>query len=391
MENKRDVIKEITNTTLVKNQTFHFLTLIFATIIILVISGILGAFRSGKFEKTYDYVKVNQNYQDIDYNSEVFKFWSKESKEVIEIRTELIYHEPSGTFIEIEYPFYKGYYSNYFWESSWFYVDTLTNSLIIMLFYITLTNFLISRNKAKNGEYLYLKDEINEIVLVKNEIPSSSFEPFMEKWNYGRKVNQHISNVKFKLSKLESKTKYEIKKEFYIIEENGDSTFKIPDRVLTPEEEKYLKTKKELELLITEQYIKTNIRFSKVKHFKTIHPSFVTTGKNSIIESTDEYSSIKSDTNKRSEDFTKKGLFGLALSMVIASVLSFTLFSAEEGWLLILYSIFIRLLPLVLQVVMSLMYINTHFEQQLIPTLKNRLNIINIYLSDKNKEAKGEF
>lgn len=382
---KQKQIKEMSTANLVQNQTFHFLSLILATFIILAISGILGAFRSGRFEKTYDYVEVEMRMDLIDYNSKEFELWSERSKELIVIRKELEYHEQSNSFIEVEYQYYKGYYTNYFWQSYWFYTDTILNSLIVMLFYITLTNYLISRNKLKHDEYLYLRDELNDIVLVKNDVPSSTFEPFMERWNYSRKVNQHISNVKFKLSKLEKETDYQIKKDFYIIDENYNSKFVIPEKELTKEQELYLNSKKELELQLTDGFINNNVRFSKVKYFKEIYPSFVTTGKNAIVNSTDEYSSIKSDTSKRTEDFSRKGLLGLVATAAVSMVLSFSLFSAQEGWLLLIYSIFLRLLPLTLQVFLSFMYTNSHFEQQLVPTLKYRLNIINMYLTEKNE------
>lgn len=371
---------------LISKQTRNMFILIVSIIVITISNGILGAFKSGKFYKTYDYVEVNIPYEEVNYDDPIFKDWTPQSKEVIKYETEYLYDETIHENIKIKVKMYKGYNSNYFYKSFWFYAETLANTVTVLLFYITLVNFLISKRVNEDEVYIKLESELNELIYEKNALPSYTFEPFIEKWNRDRKRKQHISNVKYSLAKLEQKTSFKIRREFLINNEQGELIFKVPKRELTKQELKYLNKKEELESKLEETYINQFVEFDKVKHFKYIHASFVTTGKNDIIESTDEYSSIKSDKAKQTEDYTKKALLGLSISAFMATLLSFTLMRVDDNWLLIVYYVFMKMLPLILQIVFAIDYVNTIMRIQKIPILRYRLNITNIYLATKEEE-----
>ena len=181
-----------------------------------------------------------------------------------------------------------------------FYSETFLHTLMVMILYIALTNFLIVRKKEDNENYKKLIKDLNEITIETNSLPATTFEPFIEEWNNQRKIKQHISNIKYKLSRLENKTSYKVRKTFYVKTDQG-IVFKEPEQesLLNRKERKYLYKKKELETFLEKEYIEKHVLFEKVKHFKKIHPSFVTTGKNDIVKSTDEYSSIKNNKENK--------------------------------------------------------------------------------------------
>lgn len=389
MNNQENKIKTGDTNVLVSTQTRNLFVLIVAVIVIMIISGILGAFKSGKFMKTYDFVEVNIPYDEVNYNDPIFKDLTDRSKEVIKYEKEYMFNEETQENIEIKVKMYKGYNTKYFFQSSWFYGDAALNTLIVLIFYITLVGYLLAKRMMNDQLYIKLEGELNQLVIEENQLPAVTFEPFIYDWNMIRKKKQHISNIKYKLAKLEQKTPYKIRKEFYVKNEEGKVVFQIPNRELTYKEFKYLETKENLESYITDEYINEHVEFEKVKYFKYIHPSFVTTGKNEIIQSTDEYSAIQTNKEKQSKDYAKKALLGLAISFAIASLLSYTLFKIDEGWLVVVWNVFMRMLPLVLQVVLAIDYVNRLMGTQKIPVLRYRLNIANLYLANKsNKEVK---
>lgn len=386
MNNKDKEVKIGETTIIISKQTRNLFILIMSIIIITIISGILGAFKSGKFYKTYDYVEVNIPYDELDYSLPIFDAWDKDSKEVIKYETEWIFDEDLGHSVPIVVKMYKGYNTKYFFQSSWFYAEALLNSVIVLMFYISLVNYLVSKRLDNDELYLTLEGELNQLIVVDNALPANSFEPFIERWNLARKKKQHISNVKYKLARLEQSTPYKVRREFYKKDEEGNSLFIIPERELTKKELKYVERKERLESYITKEYIEEHVEFEKVKHFKYIHASFVTTGNNNIIQSTDEYSSIKSHKEKQREDFGRKALIGMSISFAIASILSFTLFRVEEGWIIILYNVFMNMLPLLIQIVLAIDYVNIIMKAQYIPVARYRLNIANLYLTNEVDE-----
>ena len=76
---------------LVSKKGRSLIFLIIATIIVSMLAGVLGAFKSGKFYKTYDYVEVNVPYDQVDYSDSIFEYKSKASREIIKYEKEYTY------------------------------------------------------------------------------------------------------------------------------------------------------------------------------------------------------------------------------------------------------------------------------------------------------------
>jgi hypothetical protein len=401
LENKKPQPEKTGASILVSESSRNGFVLIIAILFVSIMSGILGAFKNGEFQKTYDFVQVNVAVSEVDFNDPVFSQITDKSREFIYDKEVIMYDEEFGETYIITVPWYKGYYKNYFFNSSWFYLETMMNTLMVAIFYVALINFLIAKKKSKDRVYLKLTGEINNIVVEKNDVPSTTFEPFLDDWNSDRKKRQFKSNIKYKLSKLERKTKFKIKRLFQEKDENGKVKFTYEPEILTKKikwykwfsreskkqrkARKYINKKMSLETYLTKNYIDENVLYEKVKYFKYIYPSFVYNGKNGIHKTTDEYSAITSDDKRKSKDLGRKILLGFATTSIFATILSFTLFSADENWLIVVYTVILKLLPLVLQWILGVDYSNSYMSDQLIPTQKYRLSIINMYLSNKDK------
>jgi hypothetical protein len=374
---------------LISKTTRNGVIFFIAVILISILSGALGAFKNGEFQKTYDLISVEVPVKDLDYGDDVFESYTSKSREVFYIRKEIKFNEQTQENFTVETEYYRGYYTKYFFESSWFYLETALNISLMFMFYITFVNFLISKKEEKDKIFNMLSDEINKLVYEDNAIPSSSFEPFLEDWNDKRKKKQYISNMKYKLNLLENKTSFKVRKEFWKKEEleNGKTrlVFKKPERPLTKKEERYYSKRERIKSFLDENYIEENAVFEKVKYFKYIYPSFVHSGKNGVHKTNDEYSSMKTSSEVYRNDLFKKLGISLMVTSLFATVLSFTIFRLTDDWIVIAYNILLKFLPLTLQAILAVWYSNIYMNQQLIPNLKNRLNIINIYLSEKDQ------
>ena len=401
---KPEIGKAIGNV-LISETSRNGLILIIAIVFVSIMSGILGAFKNGEFQRTYDFVSVDVPVSEVDYTDDIFSQFSKDSREFKYDKVEILYDEELGENYEVTTYWYKGYYKNYFFGSSWFFLETMMNTLMVTIFYIALINYLIAKKKSDDVVYRKLTSEINDIVIEKNSVPSSTFEPFLDEWNGDRKVKQFISNIKYKLSKLERRTPFKVRKIFYKRDEQGKLIFVKDEEFLNKKikflafrkgwllqkrARHYIQTKERLNSFLSEEYILQNVVYEKVKYFKYIYPSFVYNGKNGIHKTTDEYSAITPDSKKLKKDLVAKVMLGFAVTSAFATVLSFTLFKADENWLIIVYTVILKLLPLVLQWILGIDYSNTYMSDQLIPTQKYRLSIINIYLSDKDKYVKRD-
>lgn len=397
-ENKKEVVvQKEQRRVLVTRTNRNAVVLIIAVFLVAALSGLLGAFKNGEFQKTYDYVVVNKEVSELNYEDPVFEDMSKDSREVFSVEDKIIYDEITNESSIVTVDWYGGYYKNYFFASYWFYLETLFNTVLVLIFYIALVNFLVSRRQDKDELYNTLSEEINGMV-VDNELPAVTFEPFLEVWNNNRKVKQHIANVKYKISKLVKRTKYKIRKVFYHKNENGDLVFIYPEgidqkykffqlrkRYLQFRQLKFYRKKVGYEELLTKSYIETNVIYEKVKHFNKIDPSFIYSGNNGLHKTTDEYSSIKGDKKAFSKDLRKKVIIGFSITMMVTSILAFTMFRAEDNWIVIVYMVFLRMLPLVVQTIMGIDYTNVYMEKQLIPTLKYRISIASIFIANEGK------
>ena len=153
--------------------------------------------------------------EEVDLNDRAFSELSIDSR-VIKFDKKVIYYDEilGESFEKTEY-WYKGYYKNYFYSSPWFYLETLMNTITVIIFYVALVNFLIIKKKSKDYLFTKMTDEIDDLVSVRNDVPASSFEPFLDDWNEKRKIRQFKSNMKYKISKLERKTPFRIKGYLY--------------------------------------------------------------------------------------------------------------------------------------------------------------------------------
>ncbi|NCU41381.1 MAG: hypothetical protein EOM19_01490 [Candidatus Moranbacteria bacterium] len=383
---------------LVSETSRNGLVLIVAILFVSIMSGILGAFKNGEFQQTYDFVQVEKAVSEINFEEEIFSQMTKKSRQVIYDKEEVLYNEELGETYVVTTSWFKGYYKSYFYESSWFYLETMMNTITVTIFYIALINFLIAKKKTKDVVYLKLTGDINDIVVEKNNVPSTTFEPFLDDWNSERKKRQFKANIRYKISKLERKTPFKIKKIFKEKNEEGQfvfvrepeflkKKFKIftKNRIKQRRANRYINRKMSLESFLTSEYISENVLYERVKYFKYIYASFIYNGKNGIHKTTDEYSAITSNDAKKNKDLFKKMVLGLAATLSFATVLSFTLFSANENWLIVVYNVALKLLPFILQWILGIDYSNRYMSDQLIPTQKYRLNIINMYLSNREK------
>jgi len=382
---------------LVSKTSRNGIILILAVLIVAGLSGLLGAFKNGEFQRTYDFVSVNVAVADLDYEAEIFDQMSKDSRQVYSIEPKIIYDEETNTTTIQETNWYSGYYKSYFFASEWFYLETLFNTVLVMIFYISLINFLISRRQDKDEIYIALSSDINGMI-VDNDLPAVKFEPFLDIWNNNRKIKQHIANVKFQISKLIKKTPYRIRKVFDKKDDKGNILFVFPAELHEKikfyhliklnrrrRQLKFYQKKTILESKLTKSYIENTVVFEKVKYFKQIDPSFIYSGKNGLHKTTDEYSSIQNDGKVLSKDLRKKVLVGFSITMMITSILAFTMFKATDDWIVIVYMVALRMLPLVLQTIMGIDYSNSYMQKQLIPTIKYRLSIASVFLANDGK------
>ena len=233
LENRKPQSEKMGTNILVSETSRNGIVLIIAILFVSIMSGILGAFKNGEFQKTYDFVQVDIAISEVDFNDPVFSQLTDKSREFIYDKEIIMYDEEFGETYVIKVPWYKGYYKNYFFNSSWFYLETLMNTIMVTIFYVALINFLIAKKKSQDRVYLRLTSEINNIVVERNDVPSTTFEPFLDDWNSSRKKRQFKSNIKYKLSKLERKTKFKIKRLFQEKDENGKVRFNYEPEILT--------------------------------------------------------------------------------------------------------------------------------------------------------------
>lgn len=391
---------------LVSETSRNGFVLFLAILIVAILSGVLGAFKNGEFQRSYDFVEINKPLLEVDYTSQEFENYKNDSREYIFDKTVLMYDEVLGENYEETVVWYKGYYKNYFYASSWFYLETLMNTLSVMIFYIALIQFLISKKKSNDKVFITVTGEINKIIVQDNAIPASSFEPFLDDWNNERKVKQFISNIKYKISKLERRTKFKVRKQFFKKNEEGKMVFYPNPEVLEKEFKwyqflkkekrfrdkciKYIDKKQTWESFLTKDFIEENVVYEKVKYFRHIYPSFIYNGKNGIHKTTDEYSAIDSDSKRMRKDLFKKIILGFSVTAAFATILSFTLFRANDSWMIIVFNVVLKMLPLVLQWILGVDHSNVYMSEQLIPTQRYRLSIMSLYLANKERYSNVE-
>lgn len=283
-------------------------------------------------------------------------------------------------------------YTQFFYQSPWWYIDTGISLISAIFLFYALFNYLITRDKDERVEHVNGELKVKE--LNDNYLDPDTFEPWMDKFNRNRKVKQHIRNVKYRLKKLEKDTPFEIKRRFkkhFINLQDVDvnNLLPVPYVEMTKAERKYINKKEELLSMLDETYINEVVVETDVPHFKEIRPGFVYSGINIEGIAQDEYSTIKSDAEKIRSSLASKIVVSLALTLAFASVFTVLAINVNEQdpfWIIV--TVIMKIIPLLLQIYFAIDYTNEFMEKHLLPNLKARENIAMRYLADMDKEGK---
>lgn len=260
-------------------------------------------------------------------------------------------------------------YTKFFFVYIYWYVQTAVHTVSALMMYYAVFNYLISKRKRTYERYLDLKKQVDSAV--DTQLDPVTFEPWMMyTFNYDRKIKQHVTNVKYKMDKLTRHTSYKVR------------NYKDTKGHLAKKHARYIQKINNYKEQLTDTYIKEFVPEKKVKGFKYIHPTFVTSGYNSVGFVTDSYSDMRTDANKISNDGVKKTISSIALTTLLAVLLTFMVdASFNKPWYWIILNIIIKVLPLVLQVPLAYDYCESFMEDQLITNLLLRRSISLLYLA----------
>lgn len=369
-------------TNFVKNKhTRNFLFLLITAIIIFAVNGLLPTiegnthYTADSIEMTYgEYKKLKD-----ENTSYALTFGSEKdiALYILEYKklnpdlplSELSAVEPPNTFKVKVYT--KYFFQHYFW-----YVTTFTHILSAVLLFYTVFNYLVSKSKETCERYVNLENEM--VDLSNNHLDPSTFEPWMvDDFNRNRKISQHRSNVKCALSKLDTRTSYKIR---LLAKKDPDNKKCI----------KYVDKRDDLLSQLEEDYINEIVVHKNIRHFKYIHPTFVTCGTNKVGDTTDNYSLIESDGRRISKDMVSKVLMSTLTTVMFATLLTVTVVTAaDKPWYWIVIDTLSTIAPLVMQIPAAYDYCNVYMEEQLIANLLSRRSIALLYLA-RTKEGNNE-
>jgi hypothetical protein len=370
-----DTTKQIVTNKSVRSTVLLILTLI----VVLAINSLLPVFE-GNTHYTEDAVNMtyaeykelyseNNNYQLTWTSSQSVEAYKKE---YIKLHPDIPYEEHH--LIEPPDSFQVEVYTKFFFNYSFWYLKTIIHIISTVLVFYSVFNFLLVRKKKTDKKYLDLNDQVN--TLVDTKLDPVTFEPWVEhQFNYPRKVQQHLSNVKYKLHKLDRHTNYKIR---ILYKQNPDD-----DRC-----EKYKHHKEELLYYSSQEYIDTYVHDIRIPGYRHIYPTFITGGYNVIGHAIDSYSLLKSDSRRLGEDSIRKVLVATVLTVLIAVLLTLTVVtSLDKPWYWVLINIITTLLPLFIQIPMAFDYCEKYMEEQVMTNLISRRNIAFLYLAYMEKEA----
>lgn len=266
-------------------------------------------------------------------------------------------------------------YTKFFFQHPFWYMTTFVNLISALLIFYSVFNYLLTKKKSVYKKYLDLDTEIT--MLGQEALDPVTFEPWMQNdFNRPRKIKQHISNIKYKLERLERKTPYKYK--------HGNDAD-------SPYREKYLKyfyKKQELLSYLDETYIEEYVMDKEVKGFLYIYPTFVTSGYNMHGRTTDSFSHIRSNAQRLGKDSFKKIIISMMLTTMFATLLTVTIInSTDKPWYWIVLNIITSLAPLVIQVPMAYDYCENYMDEQLITNLVARRTIAYLYLADMKERS----
>lgn len=402
---KTDIAINKTTAFISNKRIRNFVFLILSFVSILGINAILPAVE-GDSHYTANAIDVTYGeYQDMLEENEHYRLtWASEQR-ILLYKVNYILDHPELTesekmTVEVPSTFTVKVYTKFFFEHQFWYISTVTSIGSSLILFYSLFNYLINVLKEKHPKYLELEDELNKAV--KQSLDPVSFEPWMEDtFNKRRKIQQHISNVRYKLDVLEHRTSYKRKKKLrpyfnYLKEKEANTTVMTiyePDLgKLSWRDRRYIEKKERLLDMLSQEYIDNNVVGGKVKYFKYIYPGFVSNGENSIGKTTDNYSLLKTDAKQISSDAGSKVAISFITTILFAVLTTVTaIASYEQAPLWIIISIISKLAPLLFQCVLAVNYSNTFMDVHLIGNLISRRSIFLLYLADmKGVEANAK-
>lgn len=387
------IVSVITN-----KRSRSLLFLILTAILIITANGLLPLI-SGQAHYTaeikevtyneYQHLKENNQLYDLTYGAEakirLYKAAYKINYPDITPEEEALLEPPLDMKLNI--------YTKFFFQSPWWYIDTLISVVSAVFLFYALFNYFITRDKDTKEDHINGERTIKQ--LNESYLDPDTFEPWIEeKFNRERKIKQHIANIKYKIKRLETKTDFKIRRRFkdYFnnqVEVPMDNLLPVRYTKTSKKERKYLEKKEDLLLKLDEKYINEYVVDSNVKHFKSIRPGFVYSGVNIEGVTQDEYSTIKSDTQKIKGSLISKILLSLSVTVTFASLLTIVAINAaEQDPLWVVITIIMKIVPLTLQVYFAINYTNEFMYSHLLPNLKFRENIAMRYLAEMKREGK---
>ena len=272
----------------------------------------------------------------------------------------------------------------------WYITTTISLGSAIILFY-SLFNYLVTLSKEKYKRYVDLSQEVD--AMTENHLDPVTFEPWIhDTFNYHRKIQQHKTNVKYAIDRLENKVNYKIRKKlkpyFEMLRTDKEKAAEVYKKLgkLSRFEYSYVHKRERYLQLLEDDYIKEYVIDGKVKHFKYISPMFVYNGSDNEGVSVDSYSLIRSNERRIARDASSKIVWTVATTFLFAILITVTAVSSYQQdpfWIVI--NAVSKIAPLLLQVPLAIDYSNTFMDSQLMTNLLSRRAIGLLYLADLKK------
>jgi hypothetical protein len=372
-------------------------SVIFLLLSLLIVLGINGVLPVIEGQAQYTVSAVDRTYAEYEImkaeNVNYRLTWFSQQNINLYITTYVIDNPGTNPF-EVEIPdnFKVQVYTQFFFEYPFWYVSTtISIGSAIILFY-SLFNYLIVLAKDKYKRYVDLSEQVEE--MTEKHLDPVTFEPWIhDVFNYHRKIQQHKTNVKYSIDKLEQKTTYEIRKKlkpyFETLRNKPEDAALVLKTIgkLSWKERSYLKKKERLLQLLDDSYIKEYVVDGHVKHFRYISPMFVYNGSDNAGLSVDSYSLINSNEKRIAKDAGSKVLWALINTFLFAVLFTVTAVSSYQQdpfWIVV--NAVSKIAPLVLQIPLAIDYSNVFMDTQLLNNLISRRAIGLLYLADVKKE-----
>jgi len=282
-------------------------------------------------------------------------------------------------------------YTKFFFEYPFWYITTIISLGSAIILFYSLFNYLVTLSKERYKKYVDLNQEVDE--MTEKHLDPVTFEPWIhDVFNRYRKIQQHKTNVKYAMDKLENKVNYKIRKKlkpyFEILRTDKEKAAEVYKKLgrLSWFEYSYAHKRERFLQLLEDDYIKEYIIDGKVKHFKYISPMFVYNGSDNQGVSIDSYSLISSNERRVTKDAGSKVLFTVVNTFLFAILITVTAVSSYQQdpfWIII--NAVSKIAPLLLQVPLAIDYSNVFMDNQLITNLLSRRAIGLLYLADVKK------